>query len=121
VKFVQVPVDRSVYLKRSCANQHSSPERKDQAEYNAYMTALNTQDHSRRRAAMETFVQQYPNSVVSVDVLDQAMAAYQQAKNQVKVEDTANRLLQFDARNVRAELVRRSEVGDPLGGSYRRR
>src|SRR5690348_9022037 len=33
---------------------------KDPAEYNSYITALNTQDPASRGAAMEAFVTQYP-------------------------------------------------------------
>ena len=48
---------------------------KDPAEYNAYITALNTTDPAAKAAAMEAFVQQYPNSIVKIDALEQAMAA----------------------------------------------
>ena len=78
---------------------------KDQAEYNAYMMALNTQDPAAKAAAMETFVTQYPASVVKVEALEQAMAAYQQSGNQAKVEDTANRILQLDPSNIRALAI----------------
>jgi len=52
---------------------------KDPAEYNAYITALNTTDPAAKGAAMEAFVAQYPNSIVKIDALEQAMGAYQQA------------------------------------------
>jgi tetratricopeptide (TPR) repeat protein len=78
---------------------------KDPAEYNAYITALNTQDPAQRAAAMEAFVKQYPQSIVMTDALEQAMAAYQQAGNQVQVEATAKRLLQINPNNVRALAI----------------
>jgi tetratricopeptide (TPR) repeat protein len=78
---------------------------KDPAEYNAYITALNTTDPAAKAAAMEAFVQQYPNSIVKIDALEQAMAAYQQANNQAKVEDTAKRILQLDQNNIRALAI----------------
>ena len=78
---------------------------KDPAEYNAYITALNTTDPAAKAAAMEAFVQQYPNSIVKIDALEQAMAAYQQAGNQAKVEDTAKRILQIDPNNIRALAI----------------
>src|SRR6185312_8995763 len=62
---------------------------KDPAEYNAYITALNTTDPAAKAQAMEAFVAQYPNSIVKQEALEQAMGAYQQAQNQPKVEDTA--------------------------------
>ena len=78
---------------------------KDPAEYNAYMTALNTTDPAAKAAAMEAFVNQYPNSVVKIDALEQAMAAYQQGGNQAKVEDTARRVLQINQQNIRALAI----------------
>ncbi|HKF23205.1 MAG TPA: hypothetical protein VKE93_16645 [Candidatus Angelobacter sp.] len=78
---------------------------KDPAEYNAYITALNTQDPAQKAAAMDAFVKQYPQSIVRVDALEQAMAAYQQAGNQQKVQETANLILQDNPNNVRALAV----------------
>lgn len=78
---------------------------KDPVEYNAYTDALNTSDPVAKAAAMETFIGQYPNSVVKDDALEQAMAAYQQAGNQAKTEETAKRILQADPNNVRALAV----------------
>ena len=66
---------------------------KDPAEYNAYITALNTTDPAAKGAAMEAFVAQYPNSIVKSDALQQAMGAYQQASNQQKVEQLARQIL----------------------------
>lgn len=78
---------------------------KDPTEYNAYITALNTTDPTQKAALMETFIAQYPNSVVHVDAMEQAMAAYQQAGNVAKVLESAHRLLQIDAKNVRALAI----------------
>src|SRR5215471_3985152 len=78
---------------------------KDSAAYNAYITALNTQDPAQKAAAMDAFVKQYPQSIVRVDALEQAMAAYQQAGNQQKVQETANLILQDNPNNVRALAV----------------
>lgn len=78
---------------------------KDPAEYNAYITALNTADPAARAAAMEAFVKQYPQSVVLTDALEQAMAAYQQANNAPKVEEAAKRILQLTPNNIRALAI----------------
>ncbi|HLW53602.1 MAG TPA: hypothetical protein VKW06_12235 [Candidatus Angelobacter sp.] len=78
---------------------------KDPAEYNSYITALNTQDPAQRAAAMEAFVKQYPQSVVMTDALEQAMAAYQQAGNATQVETTAKRILQLMPNNIRALAI----------------
>ena len=78
---------------------------KDPAEYNAYITALNTQDPAQKAAAMEAFVKQYPNSVVKLEALEQAMAAYQQSNNPAKVEEIATQIRQIDPNNVRALAI----------------
>jgi tetratricopeptide (TPR) repeat protein len=78
---------------------------KDPAEYNAYITALNTQDPAQKGAAMEAFVNQYPNSIVKMEALEQAMAAYDTAKNSAKVEAIATQIRQIDPNNVRALAI----------------
>ncbi len=78
---------------------------KDPAEYNAYITALNMTDPAAKAQAMENFVKQYPNSIVKVEALEQAMAAYQQLNNPAKVEGIANQLLEIDPRHVRALAI----------------
>jgi hypothetical protein len=66
---------------------------KDPAEYNAYMSALNTADPVAKGAAMEAFAANYPTSVMQIDALEQAMAAFQQAGDTAKVETLARRVL----------------------------
>src|SRR5260370_31272091 len=78
---------------------------KDPAEYNAYIAALNTPDPAVKAAAMEAFVKQYPASIVKIDALEQAMAAYQQAGNAAKVLDGAQRIITLDPGNVRALAI----------------
>jgi len=78
---------------------------KDPDEYNAYMKALNTGDPVQKAAAMEAFAARYPKSVVLLEALEQAMAAYQQSGSAAKVEDAANRILRLDPRQVRALAV----------------
>jgi hypothetical protein len=75
---------------------------KDPAEYNAYIAAFNTANPAQKAASMEAFVVKYPGSVVTIDALEQAMAAYQQAGNQAAVEKTARRILEAANGNVRA-------------------
>jgi tetratricopeptide (TPR) repeat protein len=78
---------------------------KDPAEYKTYISALNTTDPSQKASAMEAFLKQYPDSVVNVDALEQAMAAYQQTGNQGQVADTASRVLQLSPNNIRALAI----------------
>jgi hypothetical protein len=75
---------------------------KDPAEYNAYMAASSQTDPNAKAQALEAFIQQYPNSVVKEETLEQLMGAYQAAGNQAKMTDAANRLLQVDPNNIRA-------------------
>jgi len=78
---------------------------KDPTEYNAYMAALNTQDPTQKAAAMESFIAQYPNSIVKSDALDQIMAAYTATNNQQKVEQTAKLILKDTPNNIRALAI----------------
>jgi hypothetical protein len=78
---------------------------KDQTEFNAYMSALNETDAAKRAAMMESFVEQYPQSIVKFDALEQAMGAYQKAKNTAKVEQTAKRILELKPNHVRALAI----------------
>ncbi len=75
---------------------------KDPAEYNAYMSALNQTDPAQKAGALESFLQQYPNSVMKVDALELLMATYEQARNPEKTIDAAQRVLQADPNNLRA-------------------
>jgi tetratricopeptide (TPR) repeat protein len=77
----------------------------DPVEHAAYMAAFNTKDPAQKAAAMEAFAMQYPGSVVKVDALEQAMAAYQAAGNQAKVEQVATTILRFAPGNLRAMAV----------------
>ena len=78
---------------------------KDAAEYNEYMAALNTTAPGAKAAAMEAFIHRYPKSVVKVDALKHAMAAYQQMGDEAKVGETAGRIVDEEPDNVRALAV----------------
>jgi hypothetical protein len=78
---------------------------KDPAEYNAYVSAVQQADANAKISGLEAFLVQYPNSVMKEDGLELLMGAYQQAGNQAKVIDTANRLLAVNANNVRALVL----------------
>jgi len=97
---------------------------KDPAEYNAYMSALNTTDPAARAQAMEAFVAQYPQSIVKLEALEQAMGAYQQANNQPKVEQLASQILQIQPNNVRALAIvvflQRNQIKDAASGAKAR-
>lgn len=75
---------------------------KDPAEYNAYTNAIGQSDPAAKAAAIESFLQSYPNSVVKQEMLEQLVGAYQASNNPTKTYDAAKRLLQVDPNNLRA-------------------
>jgi hypothetical protein len=75
---------------------------KDPAEYNSYVAALREANPQAQATAFENFLQQYPNSVVKEDALEQLMAAYEKLGNAAKTGETASRVLQVNPNNVRA-------------------
>lgn len=74
---------------------------KDPTEYNDYTSAVGQADPKAKAAAIEAFLQKYPNSVVKPDLLEMLMATYQ-ATDPDKALDTAKRLLAVDPNNLRA-------------------
>ncbi len=75
---------------------------KDPAEYNAYMAAIQAKDPNQKVSLLESFLTQYPNSVMKEDALELLMRTYQQLNNIPKTMDTANQLLQVNPNNVTA-------------------
>src|SRR6185312_5454049 len=85
--------------------QTQKKEIKDPAEYNAYVGAVQQQDPTAKISGLEAFLTQYPNSVMKEDALDLLMATYQQANNQAKVVETANKILAANPDNVKALVL----------------
>src|SRR6185437_8553673 len=75
---------------------------KDPAEYNAYTNAIGQSTPAAKAAAIESFLQQYPNSVVKNQMLEQLVSAYQATGDTAKTYDAAKRLLQVEPSNLRA-------------------
>src|ERR1700732_1520934 len=75
---------------------------KDPAEYNAYVGAVQQTDPNAKISGLEAVLAQYPNSVMKEDGLELLMVAYEQANNQAKMMDTAQRILQANPNNLRA-------------------
>lgn len=73
----------------------------DPAEYNAYQSAIGQADPAARAAALESFLQTYPNTTIKKTVLETLVTAYQQANNPTKAIDAADRLLAVDPNNLR--------------------
>jgi tetratricopeptide (TPR) repeat protein len=80
----------------------SNKQIKDPAEYNAYMAAVNAKDPNAKAAALESFLQTYPNSVIKEDALELLMKTYQQLNNVPKIEQTGEKLLQVNPNNLTA-------------------
>ena len=87
------------------APSDQAPTIKDPAEYNAYVGAVQQQDPTAKISGLEAFLTQYPNSVMKEDALDLLMATYQQANNQAKVVETANKILAANPDNVKALVL----------------
>lgn len=80
----------------------AKPEIKNPAEYNAYMAAIQATDPNAKAQGLESFLTQYPSSVMKEDALELLMRTYQQLNNVPKTMETANRVLQADPNNVTA-------------------
>jgi tetratricopeptide (TPR) repeat protein len=78
---------------------------KDQAEYQAYTSAIGQTNPAQKAQALEAFLQQYPNTVVKKEALETLLATYQATQNAPKLLETAQRILQVDPENVQSLLV----------------
>jgi len=95
----------ALYLPPAAQAQGSQPGQitiKDPAEYNAYTSAIGQATPAAKASAIESFLQQYPNSVVKAEMLEQLVGAYQATGDTAKTYDAAKRLLQVDPNNLRA-------------------
>jgi hypothetical protein len=89
-------------LAQDPGSQSSQITIKDPAEYNAYTNAIGQSTPAAKASAVEAFLQQYPNSVVKAEMLEQLVGAYQATGDTAKTYDAAKRLLQVDPNNLRA-------------------
>ncbi len=74
------------------------------AEFNAYQNAITQTDPAQKAAALESFLQAYPQSVVKKAVVNQLVDVYQQLNDQDKELSACSRLLQIDPNNMKAIL-----------------
>lgn len=93
----------------------------DPAEFNSYQNAITQTDPGQKAAALEGFLQAYPQSVVKKAVLDQLIDSYQALNQPDKVVGAAARLLQVDPNNMKAiyysVLVKKQQCGATLDAS----
>jgi hypothetical protein len=96
--------------------QAQKKEIKDQAEYNAYVAAIQAADVNAKISGLEAFAQAYPNSVVREDGMEALLQAYQQLSQQTtdpaaatkvaaKIEDAAQRLLVINPNNIKGLAI----------------
>src|ERR1700740_865092 len=91
-----------VAMAQDAGSQSSQITIKDPAEYNAYTNAIGQSAPAAKAAAIESFLTQYPNSIVKAEMLEQLVGAYQATGDTAKTYDAAKRLLQVDPNNLRA-------------------
>lgn len=97
-----IPAAAPAALAQAQGSQSSQVTIKDPAEYNAYTNAIGQSTPTAKASAIESFLQQYPNSVVKQQMLEQLVGAYQATGDTSKTYDAAKRLLQVDPTNLRA-------------------
>jgi hypothetical protein len=91
-----------VYTPALRAQDSGQIEIKDPAEFNAYQQATTQSDPAAKGAALETFLQTYPQSVVKKAVLGDLIGTYQSTGDADKTLSAINRLLQIDPSNMKA-------------------
>jgi hypothetical protein len=109
-KFVFASVMALASISLVCAprlqaqNQPGSIQIKDPAEYNAYQMAITQTDPKAQAAALESFLQTYPQTQVKQSVLDKLVDIYQTTGDPDKELSADTRLLQIDPNNLKAIL-----------------
>jgi hypothetical protein len=86
-----------------------------QADYAAYQNATRQTTPEARAAAYETYLAEYPNSVVKIDVQTRLLFQYSTSNTRAEMITTADRLLQLDPDNLRGltyEVACHHENGD---------
>ena len=71
-------------------------------QFNSYQNAMTQTDPGQKAAALEGFLQAYPQSPVKTTVLDNLIDVYNQLNQPAKAIDAATRLLQVDPNNLKA-------------------
>ncbi len=89
----------------SVAHAQSQITIKDPAEYNAYTNATSQPTPQAKAAAIESFLNTYPQTVVKEDMLEQLLVAYQQTGDNARLLATADKLLQINPTNLRALTI----------------
>jgi hypothetical protein len=90
-------------------------------QFNAYQGATTQTDPAAKAAALESFLQTYPQTQVKNGVLDQLIDTYQQLNQPDKVLSAASRLLQIEPNNLKAiyfsVYIKKTQCGKSLDAS----
>jgi len=90
-------------------------------QYNAYQNAITQNDPGQKCAALEGFLQTYPQTPVKSGVLEAMINCYMQTNQPDKVLSAASRLLQVDPNNMEAIFysvyVKKTQCGQHLDAS----
>ncbi|MGC9158423.1 MAG: hypothetical protein ACP5FH_05480, partial [Terracidiphilus sp.] len=86
-------------------NSNSTITIKDPAEFNTYQMSTSQQDPAARAAALESFLETYPNSVAKKAALDELIDTYQSLRDADKTLGAASRMLQVDPNNMKAIFI----------------
>jgi tetratricopeptide (TPR) repeat protein len=78
---------------------------KDPAEFNSYTTATTQADPKAKAAALEGFIEKYPQSIVKKAVLSMLLETYQGLGDSDHALSAATRLLQVDPTNMEAIVI----------------
>lgn len=87
--------------------QQSSDVQLPQAEYNAYTNAMSQTDPKAKAAALEAYLQQYPQSPIKSSALEVLLGAYS-TYDVPKTLETGDKLLQLVPNNLRALAIETS-------------
>jgi tetratricopeptide (TPR) repeat protein len=88
---------------------------KDPAEYNTFQNAYTQSDPKAKAAALESFLQAYPQSVAKGEAYDALIDAYMALNDGDRTLSASTRLLQVDPNNLKAilysVLIKKSQCG----------
>lgn len=93
-------VTASEWQQKQAATLRSVAEDVNYVEYAMFTAAYQTQDPTKKAALLERFAAAFPDSPYTANAEQSAAFAYQQAQNNPKMLDTAQKLLAKDPNNV---------------------
>jgi len=92
----------AMFDQRASAQSSGRKEIRSAAEYNAYMNAIGQPDVKAKISELESFLSQYPDSVMKEDALEILMGPYEQTGKSAKALDAGRELLTVSPCNLRA-------------------